>query len=181
MIKEMVCYLCGVPRPMELVRSTETIEIHQHKITFEAEFYRCPVCGEEIEDLGQVDRNLAAAREVYDRLYATPTASELVVLREKYNISQKSLSTLLGFGETTMNSYESGASVPQPPNRLLLKLVENPTVFREIYRLNKDKLSALQRRKIEDSVGWAEAKATYMVTVSNASGQASTTSGASTL
>lgn len=181
MTKDLMCSDCATIRPMNLVHSAETVTIHGKEITFDAEFYRCPECGEEFEEGDQVDRNLAAAREVFDRLYATPSAEEIVALRERYSISQKALGSLLGFGEVTINSYESGASKPQPTNRLLLKLVENPLVFKEIYRLNKDKLSALQRKKIEASEGYADGKATYTVMVSRTSHSSSTSVTASSL
>lgn len=169
MTEELICSTCLITRNMELVHAPETVEMHGRDVTFEAEFYRCPICGDEIEVMGQLDRNLAAARDVYDRLYGNVSPDELVALREQYNISQKSLGALLGFGEVTINSYESGASVPQSTNRLLLKLAENPQVFKEIYLLNKDKLSDLQRRKIEQSEGWRNLAHSYFVSVATTS------------
>ena len=63
---------------------------------------------------------------------------------------------ILGFGELTMNSYERG-TLPDPPNRLLLKLAENPIHFRAMYQVNSSRIGALQRQRIEASEGYRSA------------------------
>lgn len=150
------CSTCEEDRQMDLVQRMESLTVNGKEIRFGAEFYRCRVCGSEIEDHGQLDRNLEAAREVYDQLYATPTPSDLVALREKYGASQKAFGMLLGFGEATMNTYEKG-NPPDPSNRLLLLLTQKPMVFKEIYDLNKNRIGLLQRKRIERSRGYREA------------------------
>lgn len=173
MIKQQPCPTCVAERDMELVRSSETVTIKGHAITFEAEFYVCSVCGTEIEEPDQLDRNLDAAREMYERLYATPSPTELVALRESYGASQKAFSLLLGFGESTMNSYEQG-KVPDSANRLLLRLAQDPVVFKKIYEQNKDKIGMLQRKRVEASEGYKQA--CEWVTVTSSQLRASFTS-----
>jgi len=150
MTKLLPCPTCEKDMPMELKKSTEKIRIKGKEVEYEAEFYRCPVCGTELEQPAQLDRNLAAAREAYERQYASPSPEDLVALRESYGASQKAFSLLLGFGETTMNSYEKG-QVPDSTNRLLLKLSQDPVVFQKIYQMNKHKIGLLQRKRIESS------------------------------
>lgn len=156
MTKQQPCPKCEADREMDLVRSTEKVTIKGKEVHFEAEFSRCTVCGTEIEEPDQLDRNLDAAREMYDRLYATPSPAELVALRESYGASQKAFSLLLGFGESTMNSYEQG-NIPDSANRLLLRLAQDPVVFKKIYEQNKDKIGMLQRKRVEASEGYKQA------------------------
>jgi len=160
MRKILPCSVCEADREMELLHSQKTISFKGKDVGFEAEYYRCTSCGTEIEEPGQLDRNLDAAREVYDRLFATPSPAELVSLREHYGASQKAFGMLLGFGEATMNTYEQG-KIPDPVNRLLLKLARNPFIFKEIYDINKQRIGLLQRDRIEASAGYREA-CTYM-------------------
>jgi len=110
-------------------------------------------CGEVFEAPGQLDANLDAAREAYSRLYEAPKPEELVALRARYGASQKAFSIILGFGELTMNSYENGAT-PDSTNRLLLKLAAKPHIFKEMYEINKSRIGALQRQRIEASEGF---------------------------
>jgi len=99
-----------------------------------------------------------AAREAYARLYEAPSSDALVSLRARYNASQKAFGALLGFGELTMNGYESGGT-PDSTNRLLLKLAADPYIFKAMYRINSGKIGAIQRRRIEESEGFKAASA----------------------
>ncbi|NNM53405.1 MAG: hypothetical protein HKM05_01610 [Spirochaetales bacterium] len=68
MMEEILCPHCQVVKTMTLIRQTEIFEEGGKSITYEIEFFRCPDCHEEWEEEAQLDRNLKAAREAYDRL-----------------------------------------------------------------------------------------------------------------
>jgi len=153
MTESMSCPACETIRDVELIECEEKVTIKGREVSFLAHLYRCRSCGEEFEAPGQLDQNLDAAREAYARLYQTLSPDELVALRAKYGASQKAFGLILGFGELTMNSYEKGAS-PDSPNRLLLKLAENPVCFKEMYDQNKARIGATQRQRIESSEGY---------------------------
>jgi DNA-binding transcriptional regulator YiaG len=114
------------------------------------------MCGNEFEAPGQLETNLAAAREAFARLYESSSPEELVALRSRYGASQKAFGAILGFGELTMNSYEKG-SPPDPTNRLLLRLSADPCTFKAMYDINSGKIGAIQRRRIEESEGFQAA------------------------
>jgi putative zinc finger/helix-turn-helix YgiT family protein len=153
MSEKMSCPKCEAIRDVELIERKEKVTIKGREVSFIAHFYHCPICGEEFEAPGQLDQNLEAAREAYARIYQTPSADELVALRSHYGASQKAFGLILGFGELTMNSYEKGA-IPDSPNRLLLKLAENPVCFKVMYDQNKNRIGRTQRQRIESSEGY---------------------------
>jgi hypothetical protein len=68
MNKNKPCCTCEDDREMELVKEKQTVTIKGKEVTFMAEYYRCTVCGTELEEFGQLDRNLDAARNEYKRL-----------------------------------------------------------------------------------------------------------------
>lgn len=152
----MPCPHCGKTRDVETVEREEMVTIKGREVPFIARFTRCMTCGEEFEVPGQLDANLDAAREAYARLYEAPKPEELVALRTYYGASQKAFSIILGFGELTMNSYENGAT-PDSTNRLLLKLAAKPHIFKEMYIINKNRVGAIQRHRIESSEGFQSA------------------------
>lgn len=156
MTKQLPCPRCGTTRDVDIVEREEKVTIHGREVPFTAQFSRCMTCGEEFEAPGQLDANLAAAREAYARLYESPKPEELVALRTRYGASQKAFSIILGFGKLTMNSYESGSS-PDSTNRLLLKLAAKPYIFKEMYSINKNRIGALQRQRIEASEAFRSA------------------------
>lgn len=150
------CSRCATTRDIEVTDREEKVTIKGKEVSFLAHFSRCTTCGEEFEGPGQLDANLDAAREAYARLYESPTPDALVALRARYGASQKAFGSILGFGELTMNGYEQGGT-PDPTNRLLLKLADDPSIFKAMYDINKGKIGAIQRRRIEDSEGYRAA------------------------
>lgn len=156
MTTRLPCSRCATTRDTEVVQREEKVTIQGREVSFTAHFSRCTTCGEEFEGRGQLDANLAAAREAYARLYESPTPEALVALRSKYNASQKAFGMVLGFGELTMNSYEQGGT-PDPTNRLLLKLAADSHIFKAMYDINKGRIGAIQRQRIESSEGFRTA------------------------
>jgi len=156
MSMQLPCPRCGKTRDVETIEREEKVTIQGREVSFIAKFTRCMTCGEEFEAPGQLDANLDAAREAYARLYESPKPEELVALRARYGASQKAFSIILGFGELTMNSYENGAT-PDSTNRLLLKLAAKPYIFKEMYTINKNRIGAIQRQRIEASEGFRSA------------------------
>lgn len=152
------CSRCRVTRDIEIVAREEQVTIKGKEVSFNAHYSRCLTCGDEFEIPGQLDANLDAAREAYARLYEAPSPEALIALRASYNASQKAFGTILGFGELTMNSYESGGT-PDSTNRLLLKLAADPVIFKAMYAINSAKIGGTQRRRIEESQGFKVATA----------------------
>jgi len=158
MSNRLPCSRCGAIRDVEIVEREEQATIKGKEVSFLARYSRCLGCGDEFEAPGQLDANLDAAREAYARLYEAPSPEALVSLRARYNASQKAFGAILGFGELTMNAYESGGA-PDSTNRLLLKLAADPLVFKAMYAINSGKIGATQRRRIEESPGFKTAAA----------------------
>lgn len=156
MSNRLPCSRCGTTRDVEVVEREEQVTIKGKEISFLAHYSRCLTCGDEFEAPGQLDANLDAAREVYAKLYEAPSPEALVALRARYNASQKAFGAILGFGELTMNSYEKG-NIPDPTNRLLLRLAADPLIFKAMYEINSGKIGTTQRRRIEESEGYESA------------------------
>jgi putative zinc finger/helix-turn-helix YgiT family protein len=156
MTEQMSCPTCETVRDVELVERDETVTVKGRPVTFRARAWRCVTCRTEFETPAQLDANLDAAREAYAQAYEAFSAEQLVALRARYGASQKAFGFILGFGELTINSYEQGA-IPAPANRLILKLAENPVVFKAMYAVNSHRIGAIQRRRIESSPGYGSA------------------------
>ncbi len=148
--KRMPCPHCGISTVFTIEDRREKVTIKGREVAFISRVSRCEKCGEELETPGQLDENLDAAREAYARKYETASPEALVDLRARYNSGQKAFGQILGFGELTMNSYEQG-TVPDSTNRLLLALAENPLIFKAMYNINKLRIGAIQRERIESS------------------------------
>ncbi|MDA8426489.1 MAG: hypothetical protein M0Z80_10185 [Treponema sp.] len=126
-IREVIhddCPHCEAMRSIEIVNGRETTKIR----------------GE--------DADLSAARAVYRERHGIIGPEELVALRRRYDVSQKSFAKILDIGDLTINSYEQGA-LPSGAHNSLLRLAEETANFRRLYQANKAGLSERQRAKIE--------------------------------
>jgi putative zinc finger/helix-turn-helix YgiT family protein len=142
------CPHCDAMRDIEVVRERETMKIRGEDVEFESEFMVCKTCGKDYADGIQMDTDLETARSVYRERHGIIGPEELVALRKRYDVSQKSFAKILDIGDLTINSYEQGV-LPSGAHNSLLKLASVPENFRRLYEANKGNLSDRQRAKIE--------------------------------
>ncbi len=146
--QEGVCPVCEDIRALEISTKKETQEIKKQRISVEVEYSRCTECGNEFATSEQMEKNLEAYRRIYREQNDIITPEEIISLREKYGVSQKTLGKILDFGELTINSYEQGA-IPSGAHNNLLKLIQNPDNFLRLLEEHKEKLSKRQQNKID--------------------------------
>ena len=148
---EISCPYCEKEHGVEEVKQKETIKFKGHLVEYCAEHLKCKACGEIFDTKELLDRNILSIRRAYEDSFERISPELIVSTRKKYNASQKVFGIILGMGELTINSYEQGKSIPNPTNRLLLKLAQNPLYFFGMYSINKDKIGMIQRKRIENS------------------------------
>ncbi|GAB1483187.1 DUF4065 domain-containing protein [Treponema sp.] len=147
-IRDEACPNCEAVRPVEYGIRKESIPVRGIDIEIDAEYTRCTVCGEDFANAALMERVLQAAYDVYRKTYGVLSPIEIIALRKKYGASQKAFGLILGLGELTINSYESG-SLPTDANNNLLKLSRHPASFIELFESNKGKIGPTQRKRIE--------------------------------
>ena len=104
-----VCPECGKTTEWEKLTRTEEFEIKDEKIVIEMNLLKCPECGAEFEDMNSGKDPYNLAYEEYRRRKGMVFPSQIVEFRKKYNLTQKELSNLLGFGDVTLSRYENGS------------------------------------------------------------------------
>ena len=148
------CPYCETVHNVKKIKRIENIIFKERLVEYEAIHFECCKCHECFDSAEMMDKNLLSAREAYEAKYESVSPQRIVSIREKYNASQKAFGLILGMGELTINSYESGKSIPDSTNRLLLQLAEQPLIFSEMYSRNKNKIGKLQRERIESSAAY---------------------------
>ncbi|MCL2323492.1 MAG: DUF4065 domain-containing protein [Oscillospiraceae bacterium] len=91
----------------------------------------CLECGNDmfIEDIE--NENLLNLYSKYKELAGFVTSKEITDFRKKYNISQRELGYILGFGKITINRYENGALQNQAHDDVLRNIIKNDAFFKE--------------------------------------------------
>ncbi len=134
-----------------IVTREETFPVKGEPITILASVRVCDKCGEDVYDRELDSASLLKAYDVYRSIHGLIGPTDIKAMREKYALTQRGLSNLLGMGEITIHRYESG-SIPDEVHNQLLIMVQSPGNMKRILKTRGDVLSASQRKKIGERV-----------------------------
>jgi putative zinc finger/helix-turn-helix YgiT family protein len=88
----------------------------------------CNECGNELFVAEIENENLKRLYTRYREMTGLITPEEIQKIREKYNLSQRELGQILGWGKMTINRYERGA-LPSKSHSDILKLIQTSEDF----------------------------------------------------
>ena len=91
----------------------------------------CNNCGAEIFIPTLEEENLKRLYEKYRKMTNLITPQEIINFRNKYDISQRELLSILGWGKMTINRYERGALPSQSHSDYLKLLINDEALFYE--------------------------------------------------
>lgn len=143
------CEKCQCEVPTSVEERRETFPVRSVDIEILSKVRVCEICGSDVYDRELDSANLDSAYELYRRRYGAPTPSEIRSLREKYGLSQRGLSSLLGWGEVTIHRYEKG-SVPDEAHSRILQLLQSPENMLTIFERTGDRLPDSTRSALRD-------------------------------
>lgn len=96
--------------------------------------YKCNDTGEQFEDEAFAELNYNQLLNQYRAKYAIPYPEEITHIREKYGLSAKRMSEILGFGINTYRQYEAG-EIPSTSNARLIQMASDPDKFLGLVKL----------------------------------------------
>lgn len=103
------CPICEKDIELTEIRCKENIKVRGDVFQVDAHYYRCPVCGEEFETSNSDYDPVAEAYKMYREKRSMLFPLQIKEFRLKYELTQKELTTLLGWGAVTLSRYENGA------------------------------------------------------------------------
>lgn len=121
-----------------IVIKKELQEYKNIKFEVELEYYYDDKFEDYYVDVELGNKNLKKIRNEYRRIQNLLSDEEIKNIRNKYGLSQRDYSLLLGFGEITITRYESKI-VQEKAHDLIMKESENPIKFLQYVERNKDK------------------------------------------
>ncbi|MEO7717523.1 MAG: type II TA system antitoxin MqsA family protein [Capsulimonas sp.] len=135
-----------------VVERDEICRVKGEEIVVHGAVRLCDACGERVFDRALDSAIFQEAFEIYRTRHEMMTPADIVRLREMYDMTQRSLSALLGLGEVTIHRYEKG-SIPDEAHHQLLRLIRDPRNMKQVYSENRDRLSPSAQRKLEAALG----------------------------
>jgi putative zinc finger/helix-turn-helix YgiT family protein len=116
----------------QVISKEETFNVKGEEIKINSSVAVCKQCNEEVfvEQLEEV--NLENAYMEYRKIHDLLTPVQIREIRERYALSQRSLSKLLGWGEITIHRYEAG-NLQDEVHDEVLKFILKPENLLQIY------------------------------------------------
>jgi len=129
----------------------EVYNVRGKPTEIDAEIVICQKCGTKIFDEERDSRNLEKAYSHYREKHDLLPPDEIRIIREKYGLSQRALSRLLGWGEITIHRYESG-TIQDNAHDSLLRLIKNPQNIQAFLEANRNKLPSYLAARLEKRI-----------------------------
>ena len=150
-MKKNYCPTCDSYTKTTVVSKKESFNVKGEDIKIESSVLVCDTCKEDIFDEILDERNLELAYTAYRKKHNLLSPVKIKEIREKYGLSQRALSRLLGWGEITVHRYESGA-IQDAPHNDILRFILNPENMLEIYKYNNQLLSSNVRVSLKKRI-----------------------------
>lgn len=151
-----LCPECGEITEWIEKTQAEKFNIKDEEIEISVKSLVCPHCGSEFEDMNSEIDPYKLAYDEYRRRKGMVFPSQIINFRKKFGLTQKELSSLLGFGDITLSRYENGALQDEAHDQLL-KFVLDPM---NLLKLVKQKTEILSMKKREGLISKLEAERT---------------------
>ena len=124
------------------------------RVEYEGTYTYCDIADELFMDEEQMHLNDLNMKDAYRRTVGLLTSNEIMAIRAKYQISQKDLCILLGWGEKTISRYESHQIQDRAHDLVLKKIDQDPEWF---ISLLEDASGRFSRTSYEKYVSAAKA------------------------
>ncbi len=115
--------------------------------TFRVTSAVCSECGEEVNILGLIDKNIQEVDEQYRSYEGIISIDDIEKLMKIYKIGKGPLSLALGFGEVTITRYLSGQIPSKEYSDVMRAALSSPVYMKEKLNENKDKIASAAYNK----------------------------------
>lgn len=149
---ELFCDVCDDFVNYNIITKEETFNIlGKEEITIKSRIAVCEKCETELFHEELEEENQRKAFDIYRENNNLLYPEEIIEIRKKYQLTQKEMSKLLGWGEITYHRYENG-SLPNLSHNNQLALMKNPNNVRMILDNGNHKLNEEKVKELEETI-----------------------------
>ena len=132
------CPFCDSEHKMEIRKGLSTMLIKNEPVKFERTIYYCPIANEEFAPAKIMDENMLAANDEYRKMKGLLTTGEIKKIRQCYDLTQKELANLLGWGGATIQRYETKLIQDETYDSILRMIMDNPGYALDLLSKHKE-------------------------------------------
>lgn len=146
------CPLCDTEHEIDVKVEKSIALIKGKKVEYDKIVYYCNEEDDEFCPSKIMDKNLLRARDAYRENEGLLTSREIKNIREVYKLNQKEFSNLLGWGDVTIQRYETKTIQDLTYDSIMRMTLENPTYCLDMLEKNKDKFLENRYEQIKESI-----------------------------
>lgn len=132
------CPICDEIHIIEIRKRKTKGLIKNETIEYEEIIYYCENEDDEFTPGDILDENLLRARDAFRLAHGLLTSSELKTIRKEYNLTQKEFSSILGWGDITIQRYEKKSIQDETYDKIMRMFYENPIFALELIDKHKE-------------------------------------------
>lgn len=136
-----LCLSCMEIHEVQRIETQEKSEFKNTPVTYNALYEFCKNTGEYLQNEDLIKANDISFKDAYRSKMNLLTSSEVMAVRDKYRVSQKDFSDILGWGQATMTRYENHQVQDEAHDEILRKLDSDPKWFIELLNKNQEAIS----------------------------------------
>lgn len=158
-MKKVYCPYCK--KDIEYnIEKRDVKEFRGIKINSYEDVAMCKKCNNDLYVNEIENENNKRIYEVYRKKMDIINPQDIINLREKYKISQRELTAILGFGKMTINRYERGGLPTKSQSDYIKLLIDNDNEFikkaEEAYKnscISKKTYEKIEKKEVEKDAG----------------------------
>jgi putative zinc finger/helix-turn-helix YgiT family protein len=143
------CPICENEHKVKVFEEKTIALIKNKSVEYKEIFYVCPETNEEFYPEKVMDENLTRARDAYKRLNGLLTSIEIKEIRDYYGLNQRELSNIFGWGDITVQRYESKQIQDETYDKVLRRAKEDPLFVYNELKKHKDKFNTDRFKDLE--------------------------------
>lgn len=151
MRETLFCHLCDEAIEFYITDETFGYPVKNERFKIKGKRAFCKIHDEELFHQEFDLENQKKAFDMYREANGLVTVDEIKETREKYNLTQREYSYLLGFGEIKISRYERG-SLPTKAQSQLIEESKRPEQMQRLLKENSDKISREKAEKLYDTL-----------------------------
>lgn len=145
--QKVLCSICNTEHLVEVIQEEKVVEYKKQTISYWDVHLRCLNAKEHNEFYTDEQKkiNQISIIDQYRKNNNLLLSSEIVQIREHYNLTTQELSVLLGWKQDLIYLYENTAPQSHYENDILLKIINNPSFL--YHRLKRDPAILINKTK----------------------------------
>lgn len=120
------CPVCEESHELLIKEKLENVLIKGESVEYTKRYYYCTKSSLEFLPGNVLDENILRANDLYRKKIGLLTSEEIKNIRNKYKLTQKDFANLLGWGDITIQRYESKKVQDETYDSIIRKIGKNP-------------------------------------------------------